>query len=59
LLGTDRTQQRDNIRELFDLLGRKECNKHLLFFLLDLVVVRLVPELSDLTPKELFELRAG
>src|SRR5438105_15734696 len=59
LLGNDKSRQKDNIRELFDLLGRKECNKHLLFFLLDLVVVRLVPELCELTPKELFELRAG
>jgi len=57
LLGTSKQQQRDNIRELFDLLGSKECNKHLLMFLLDLLVVRLVPELGEQTPKELFDLR--
>ena len=50
-------QQRDNIRELFDLLGKKECNKHLLMFVVDLIVVRLVPELAEHTPKELFDLR--
>jgi hypothetical protein len=59
LLGTSAQQQKDNIRELFDLLGRKDCNKHLLFFFLDLVVVRLVPELAEQTPKELFDLRAA
>jgi hypothetical protein len=47
------------VRDLFDLLSRKECNKHLLFFLLDLVVVRLVPELASETPKELFEMRTA
>ena len=57
LLGTSKQQQRDNIRELFDLLGSKECNKHLLMFLLDLLVVRLVPELAEQTSKELFDLR--
>jgi len=58
-LGMDGQQQRENVRELFDLLGRKECNKHLLMFLVDLVVVRLVPELAERTPKELFDLRTG
>jgi hypothetical protein len=57
LLGTLPQQQRENIRELFDLLGSKECNKHLLMFLVDLLVVRLVPELAEQTPKELFDLR--
>jgi hypothetical protein len=58
-LGTSMQQQRDNVRDLFDLLSWKECNKHLLFFLLDLVVVRLVPELAIETPKELFDLRTA
>jgi hypothetical protein len=57
LLGTSAQQQRENVRELFDLLGSKECNKHLLMFLVDLLVVRLVPELAEQTPKELFDLR--
>jgi hypothetical protein len=59
LLGTSSQQQSDNIRELFDLMGMKECNKHLLFFMLDLIVVRLIPELAEQTPKELFDLRAA
>ena len=59
LLGMGGQQQRENVHELFDLLGRKECNKHLLMFLVDLVVVRLVPELAEQTPKELFDLRTG
>jgi hypothetical protein len=58
-LGTSSQQQRDNIRELFDLLGKKECNKHLLMFMVDLIVVRLIPELAEQTPKELFDLRTN
>jgi hypothetical protein len=57
LLGTSKQQQSDNVRDLFDLLSKKECNKHLLFFLLDLVVVRFIPELALETPKELYDLR--
>lgn len=57
LLGIELQQQRDNVTELFNLLGKKECNKHILFFMLDLMVVRLIPELTEQTPKELFDLR--
>jgi len=59
LLGSTSQQQEDNIRELFDILGMKECNKHLLMFLLDLIVVRLIPELAEQTPKELLDLRTN
>ena len=59
LLGSTLQQQKDNVRELFDLLGMKECNKHLLMFMLDLIVVRLIPELAEQTPKELFDLRTS
>jgi hypothetical protein len=58
VLGTDPQQQRENVHELCDLFARKECNKHLLFYLLDLVVVRVIPELGETTPKELSDLRA-
>ena len=47
------------MRELFDLLSCKDCNKHLLYYLLDLFVVRLIPELAESTPKELFEIRSS
>jgi len=57
LLGTEEQQQNENMSELFDLLGRKECNKHLLMFLIDLMVVRLIPELTEMSPKELYDWR--
>ena len=57
LLGTEVQQQKDNVRELFDLLSMKECNKHLMMFMVDLIVVRLIPELAEQTPRELFDLR--
>ena len=57
LLGTEQQQEKENMTELFDLLGRKECNKHLLMFMVDLMVVRLIPELSEMSPKELYDWR--
>ena len=44
--GPNMSIQRRTIRGILDPLGSKECNVHLLIFLLDAIVVTLFPELA-------------
>jgi hypothetical protein len=54
-----REAQMEQIEGWLDVLGDAYMNKHLLFAALELVVVRLVPELAERRPGELLVERAG
>jgi hypothetical protein len=41
------------LEEMLDIFGDAYMNKHLVYNILELVVVRLVPELGESTPSEL------
>jgi hypothetical protein len=59
-LGTgDGVEQRAQLELWLDLLGDPYCNKHLVFAVLELLVVRLVPELSERAVAELLAERIG
>jgi hypothetical protein len=54
-----REAQMQEIEGWLDVLGDAYMNKHLLFALLELFVVRLMPELAERGPGELLAERAG
>ena len=41
------------VEDILDVFGNAYMNKHLVYNILELVIVRLVPEMGDLTPSEL------
>jgi hypothetical protein len=45
------------VEEILDVFGDVYCNKHLVYNILELVIVRLVPELRESTPSELLSER--
>lgn len=45
------------VEDILDVFGDVYCNKHLVYNILELVVVRLVPELGESTPSELLSER--
>ncbi|KAH6610714.1 hypothetical protein Trco_000734 [Trichoderma cornu-damae] len=47
------------LESLLDVVGDEYCNKHLMYSVLELVLVRLMPELSDKGVVELWEERLG
>ncbi|KAL7939030.1 PXA domain-containing protein [Trichoderma chlorosporum] len=49
----------DELESLLDVVGDEYCNKHLMYSALELVLVRLMPELSDKGVVELWEDRLG
>lgn len=55
-VGGDQEGEEDMIKQVEDILdvfGNAYMNKHLVYNVLELVVVRLVPEMMDSTPSEL------
>jgi hypothetical protein len=51
--------QLEQIEELLDCLDDAHLNKHLIFQIVELIVVRLVPELGERGVRELMEERLG
>jgi hypothetical protein len=47
------------VEEVLDVFGDPYANKHLVFSLIELVVVRLVPEMGVVGVRELMERRVG
>lgn len=45
------------VEEILDVFGDAYLNKHLVYNILELVIVRLVPELGESTPSELLSER--
>ena len=45
------------VEEILDVFGDAYLNKHLVYSILELVIVRLVPELGESTPSELLSER--
>jgi hypothetical protein len=45
------------VEDILDVFGDVYCNKHLVYNILELVIVRLVPELRESTPSELLSER--
>lgn len=50
---------KEGIYEVLDLLDNKVVNKHLIYNILDHLITALVPELADMTPQELMNLKLG
>lgn len=42
-----------HVEEMLDVFGDTYMNKHLVYNILELVLVRLVPEMGEMTPGEL------
>jgi hypothetical protein len=40
-------------QDILDCFGNEDMNKHLIYAILELVILRLVPELTDKTPTDL------
>ena len=47
------------IEAILDVFGDSYCNKHLLYGIVELCLVRLVPEISEMGVRELMEARLG
>jgi hypothetical protein len=45
------------VEDILDVFGDVYCNKHLIYNILELIIVRLVPELGESTPSELLSER--
>jgi hypothetical protein len=45
------------VEDILDVFGDVYCNKHLVYNILELIIVRLVPELGESTPSELLSER--
>jgi hypothetical protein len=45
------------VEDILDVFGDVYCNKHLVYNILELIIVRLVPELRESTPSELLSER--
>ncbi|KAJ3485181.1 hypothetical protein NLG97_g6873 [Lecanicillium saksenae] len=57
--GASAAAQRDGMEELLMVLNDEYCNKHLMYSVLELILVRLMPELSEKGVGELWEERLG
>lgn len=49
----------DEIEGLLGVLGDEYCNKHLMYSVLELILVRLMPELAESSVEELLRERLG
>ncbi|OJD36313.1 pxa domain-containing protein [Diplodia corticola] len=56
--GVDPVQQRE-VERLLDVLGDPYLNKHLIFGIIELIVVRLMPEMGELGVDELMDERSA
>ncbi|KAF5098493.1 hypothetical protein D0Z00_002015 [Geotrichum galactomycetum] len=52
-------EPKESIDEILDLFADKLVNKHLVYALLEHIIARLVPELTEVTPQELLDIKLG
>lgn len=52
-------EPKESIDEILDLFADKTVNKHLVYALLEHIIARLVPELTEVTPQELLDIKLG
>ena len=57
--GDDETEWKRAVDGMLDILGEKEVNKHMVYQVLELVVVRLVPEIGEVEVWKLMGERVG
>ena len=57
--GTEQREWRSVVNGYLDILEEREVNKHLVYQILELVVVRLVPELEEVEVRKLMRERIG
>jgi hypothetical protein len=55
----EKGERQRQVEELLDCLGDSYLNKHLVFGIVELIVVRLVPEVGERGVVELMEERVG
>lgn len=55
--GVEAERRVREVEEVLDLFGDSYCNKHLLYGVVELIVVRLMPEMGEKGVKELLEER--
>lgn len=56
---SDEEDMIDEVEGMLEVLGDEYCNKHLMYSALEILLVRLLPELSDKGVEELWEERVG
>ena len=56
---TDPEDWTTEVEDILDCFGNKEMNKHLIYGIIELVLVRMIPELAEKTPRELLIDRIG
>ncbi|KAG6011733.1 hypothetical protein E4U54_007939 [Claviceps lovelessii] len=49
----------DELEGLLDVMGDRYCNKHLMYSIVELILVRLIPELHESGVEELLHERLG
>lgn len=59
LVGDVEEDMVDEIEGLLGVLGDEYCNKHLMYSVLELILVRLMPELAESSVEELLRERLG
>lgn len=57
--GEDKEAMINEVEAILDIFGDSYCNKHLIYGILELVVVRLIPEVGEKGVKELMEESLG
>ena len=55
----DPEEWRAEVEDILDCISNKAMNKHLIYGIIELVLVRLIPELGKKTPRELLIDRIG
>jgi hypothetical protein len=59
LASKERGEQRDVVEGWLDVLGDPYLNRHLVFAVLELCLVRVLPELAEKGPRDVIEERLG
>jgi hypothetical protein len=59
LASREREEQLDVVEGWLDVLGDPYLNRHLVFAVMELCVVRVLPELAEKGPREVIEERLG
>ena len=58
-LDPEREQMLTEVEDVLDIFGDSYMNKHLIFGILELCVIRLMPEVAEMGVMELMEARLG
>lgn len=57
--GAGRERRVKEVEEVLDIFSDRYCNKHLLYGVVELIIVRLVPEMAEKGVQELLTDRLG